>query len=431
MGLWLKHYLGLFFDFEYFGNLNWLAIPLLIYFLVTIKKRKRWEMAIAFVFILSCLFLSVKGRQNFRYLFTLYPFTLALIFLIGWEFIKKKSHRLQIGILVICGIAVLFNYYHFKGTYKPYWKYKIIVEDDRFPHGILKFINNIEDLRSDSKFLICSHRHLFFYHTNKKGIYHGDPKLEIFYRRRNKEAALDVLKNQLKIKYILLHRNFKTWWNIRSLQNIITNDCDLIYQDKYELSLYKLREKDLDKGEKEIVIEEDLDKEELEKLFVNDSLLRNGSFENWSKGPFKTPDYFGGVKKIFMEEKEVKVGKYSAKITGDNFNFFQNLPNFEDYKGKKITCFAWVKTNVPHKYRIQIYDGIDFNFSFRHLGKGRWELLQVNHTVNPHAKFLKIRVIQAAKTGKVDDVVYVDGALLLEGYWNTFDLYSKHIKKSE
>ena len=182
--------------------------------------------------------------------------------------------------------------------------------------------------------------------------------------------------------------------------------------------------------------EKDLDKEELEKLFVNDSLLKNGSLENWSHGHLKKPDFFEGGDNVFegmvnREEKEVKVGKYSAKITGDNFNFAQDLSNFEDYKGKKLTCFAWVKTNVPDKYRIQIYDGIDSSFSKRHSGRGDWELLQVNHTVNPSAKFILIRIIQAERTGKVDDVVYVDGALLVEGDWNTFYLYKLHMNKKE
>ena len=433
MELWVKRYLGLFFDFENYGILNWIAIPLLIYFLVTIKKRKRREMAIAFVFILSCLSLEIKGGYWDRYILTLYPFTLTVIFLLGWEFIKKKSHRLQIGILVLCGIAVFFNYYKFRDTYKFYWKHKVIVKDDYFPHGILKFVNNIEDLRFDSRFLVCSHRHLFYYYSNKKGIHYRDPKLGIFYNQRNKEAAVDVLKNQLKVKYILLHNDFNPSGFLR---NIITSNCSLIYQDKYELSLYKLREKDLDKGEKELVIEKDLDKEELEKIFVNDSLLRNGSFENWTNGPFKNPVFFEGAGNIpegnaIREEKEVKVGKYSAKITGDNFNFYQNLPNFEDYRGKKITCFAWIKTNIPDKFRIQIYDGIKASFSFKHSGNGSWELLQANHTIDPSAKFVLIRVIQAAKTGKTDDIVYVDGAILLKDYWNTYDLYSRHLKKEE
>ncbi len=109
MELWLKRYLGLFFDFEYFGNLNWLAIPLLIYFLVTIKKRKRWEMAIAFVFIISCLLLEIRRGFWPRYIFTLYPFTLAVILLVGWEYLKKKSHYLQIGAFLVCGILIFFN----------------------------------------------------------------------------------------------------------------------------------------------------------------------------------------------------------------------------------------------------------------------------------------------------------------------------------
>jgi hypothetical protein len=166
----------------------------------------------------------------------------------------------------------------------------------------------------------------------------------------------------------------------------------------------------------------------VEKLFVNDSLLRNSSFENWRHGPHKKPDFFEGGDNVLddmvtREEKEVRVGKYSAKIKGDNFNFAQDLSNFKDYKGKSLTCFAWIKTGVPDKYRIQIYDGIDSSFSKRHSGGGDWELLQVNFTVNPLAKFVTIRVIQAERTGKVDDVVYVDGAILVEGDWNTFYIY--------
>ena len=209
-------------------------------------------------------------------------------------------------------------------------------------------------------------------------------------------------------------------WRFRILNDIIINYCDLVYQEKGGY-LYRLREKDLDK-------------EELEKIFVNESLLRNGSIENWSHGPLNKPDFFEGGENVFegmvtREEKELRVGKYSAKITGDNFNFAQDLSNFEDYKGKSLTCFAWVRTEVPNKYRIQIYDGIDSSFSKRHSGKGGCELLQVNHAVNSSAKFVTIRIIQATQTGKIYDVVYVDGALLVEGDWNTFYLYALHMEE--
>ncbi len=422
MELWLKRYLGIFFNFGEFGSLTWLAIPLFVYFVATIKKRKRWEIALASVFILSCLFLFLKGHGYPRYLFTLYPFSLAAIFLYGWEFIKKMSHPLQIGIFTICTLAVLFNCYHLREAYKWHWKYKVSVVDDYFPYELIKFINNIEDLNSDHNFMVLSRRHLFFYHTDKKGIDSRDPKLEFFNRRENKKEALNILKNQLKVKYIFLIWNFKTKFGMTSiLSDIITYDCDLVYQDKNGYYLYKIREKDLKK-------------EELEKLFVNESHLRNGSLENWSHGPLKKPDFFEGGDNVLegmavREEKEVRVGRYSAKITGDNFNFTQILSNIGDYRGKKLTCFVWMKTNVPNNYRIQIDGGLEPSLSKRHSGSGRWELLQANLTVNPSAKNIIIRIIQADKTGNAEDVVYVDGALLVEGDWNTFYLYALHMNK--
>lgn len=417
MDVWVRHYLALLFDFKHYGNLNFLLIPLLIYFLATIKKRKRWEIAVAFVFILSCLLLGKKAVGHSRYILTLYPFALAVIFLLGWEFIKKKSHGLQIGILIICGIFVSFNYYQYREIYKFYWRYKVIVEDDHFPLEMLKFIDNIKDVSPDSATLVCAKSSLYqsyYYHTKKKGTDYNNPRMASFFLKKNKTEALDTLKNHLKIKYIFLGRLFKT---PKILRRIISEECALVYQDEGQY-LYMLREKDLNK-------------EELEKLFSNDSLLKNGSFENWSHGPLKKPDFFEGGDNVFegmvvREEKELRVGKYSARITGDNYNFTQNLSNFEDCKGKSLTCFAWVKTNVPDKYRIEIYDGLDYEFSNRHSGGGDWELLQANYAGNPLAKFLTVRVIQAESAGKVDDVVYVDGAILVKGNWNTFYLYKLH-----
>ena len=429
MELWLRRYLGIFFNFSDFGILNWLAIPLFVYFLITLKKRKRWEISLIFVYTLSCLFLSVKGHGYSRYLFTLYPFTLAAIFLYGWEFIKKKNHPFQIGIFIILTLAVFFNYYHSREAYRFFWKYKVSVVDDNFPHGFIKYINNAEDFISDSTILVLSHRHLFFYHTDKKGMDFRDPKLEFFNRQPNKKAALDVLRNQLKVKYIFLVWNFKTNFGMSNiLSDIITNDCDLVYRDK-KFYLYKIRERKLDK-------------EELEKIFVNDSLLKNGSFENWTKDPLNNPDYFKARYKIkgkyktfkgavIKEEKEIRVGRYSIKITGDSYNFEQDLPNFEKYKRKQITCFVWVKTNVPNKYRIQIHDGVDSSTSKKHSGRGGWELLQANHIVNPSAKLIRVRIIQAVKTENEDAEVFIDGALLVEGYWNTFYLYKLHMEQKK
>ena len=188
MELWLKRYLGIFFDFAEFGSLNWLAIPLFVYLLITLKKRKRWEIALVFVFTLSCLFLSLKGQGYSRYLFTLYPFTLAALFLYAWEFIKKKNHPFQIGIFVILTLAVFLSCYHLREAYRWHWEYRVSVVDDYFPHELIKYINSAEDFISDSTTLVLSRRHLFFYHADKKGMDFRNPKVEIFRMQGNKEA---------------------------------------------------------------------------------------------------------------------------------------------------------------------------------------------------------------------------------------------------
>lgn len=73
--LWLNGYLGPFLRFKMFGSLNWLAFPLFIYFLVTIRTRQRWEIALCLVLSASCIFICIKGYMNYRYQFTLFSCT--------------------------------------------------------------------------------------------------------------------------------------------------------------------------------------------------------------------------------------------------------------------------------------------------------------------------------------------------------------------
>lgn len=382
----------------------------------------RWEKAIIFLFVLSFSFLALFGQNWSRYILTLQPITTALIFLAGWEFIKKKNHFLQVSVFLLLGIMASYNVYHFNDIFKIYWNYKVSAQFDPFPYEIFSYINSLEDLNKESAILVCSHSfslHSYFYYTNKKGIAASDSRMDSFYyrSRRNIQEDLDILRNQMNIQYVYLGRRFlETDWRFGFLSHAIFSYGELVYQEKGQY-LYRLRD-------------QQLQKHEFEKWFINDSHLINGSFENWSQGPSKNPDQFKGGGQISREEKAVKAGQYSVKITGDNFNFTQDISNFERFKGKNLTCFAWIKTNVPGKYRIQIYDGVDSSFSDWHLGRGYWQILQANHQANPDSTLLKVRVIQASKTGNEDDVVYVDGALLVEGNWNTFYQYRMN-KKSE
>lgn len=129
------------------------------------------------------------------------------------------------------------------------------------------------------------------------------------------------------------------------------------------------------------------------------------------------PDFwhiYGGGS-VQKDNSDKKFGKYAIKITGDNFNFYQNVTLSGLAPEKKMSCFAWLKTTVPDKYRIQIYDGIDSSLSERHTGDGKWQLLRAIHTINPKAKSVELRVVQVEKTNGLNDVVYVDGVLLFPG----------------
>ena len=415
MKQFLKHLLVLFTDFKNFGPLICVGIPLFLYTLITIKKRKRWEIALLLLSILSLLLLTLGGEGYVRYILTLYPLIIGAVVYYGWELIRKRDKILKIFAFLILFVLIGLNYAQNSHYYGFYWRYKVAGSEKYFPEQLLNFIQKIQDTEAGEKILIYSRWFLFYYHIDKNGLDFRNPEMNLFYVQEEKSSALDVLKNKIKIKYILVQRSTITELPLTEpFSEILLYDCDLLIQEN-GLELYRLRDSDLDK-------------KDLERYFINESLIQNGSFEIWSQGPSTNPDFFEEGDNILksmiaQEHKDVLLGLYSVKITGDNFNFVQDMPGFEKYRGTKITCFAWVKTNVADKYRIQIYDGFDSSYSLRHSGKGGWELLQANHTINSSAKFVKLRIIQADKTGRTDDIVFVDGALVVEGDWNTFYLY--------
>lgn len=172
-------------------------------------------------------------------------------------------------------------------------------------------------------------------------------------------------------------------------------------------------------------MDDDLTGEELASLFQKESLIKNGSFESWPNGPLKSPAFWFGAENISQEKKDAKIGLSCAKIDGDNYNLSQNVSDLKRILGKKVTCFAWIKTSVPDKYRIQIYDGVGASFSAIHNGDGEWHLFHAVHTVNEKAPLVEVRAIQAAKRGNKKDSVYVDGVILIEGEYASLSAYLK------
>ena len=392
-----------------------LVLALALVFGAAYKARSRGERATALAFLLSFLFLSAAARGYWRYIYTLYPFIIFAFVLYSWEWVKGKKPILRAIFFSLCAGIIAVNLSSSRDLFPFYWRSKVLASESRFPAELLAYINAIKGEDADSAFLVQSERQLFFYHTNKRGVDFRDPRMEPFQRLNDKARALDFLKNTLGIRYI-----YVVWDKTPSgnLARIVQEDCDSVYLDRANgFSLYRIRDRTPDKAS-------------LERLFINDSLLKNGSFEDWTFGPEHLPDHFEANDNVrpgmvSREAGTVKVGHWSIAITGDNFNLGQSMTDIGRLKGNPITVFVWMKTDVPDKYRIQIYDGKTASVSERHSGRGGWELLQANHRVSREAETLLVRVVQAEKTGHPGDVVFLDGALAVEGEWNTFYLYAR------
>ncbi len=442
----LKFYLGNFKDwinniFHIKGSWNLSLIGTLLCFVLDIKN-----FFILFSFPILYIFYMSQQKVNFlRNMVCITPFialSISIVLYHGYKILIVSLNRLRknrlfhfkinsdlifIGCLLILliplkPISVIKSAYKYNKTYKEPRTESVEFARDNFPNAKIgismelrihaydlakiqnKVLFNTEMvslsyLYEENFDYIISSSSYFYYDKEKRGRYSDRIKiLESKFPKKNIIKSFGV--DHVKLDFLS--------WN--PLINIYKVDKSFLN----EKHIRKIKGGNIN-----------LDKEDLEKLFANDNLLRNGSLESWSHGSCSKPDFFEGGDNIFegmifREKREVKAGKYSAKIVGDNFNFTQILANNKDISGKKLTCFVWVKTNVPNKYRIKIDGGYEECSSERHSGSGDWVLLQAKLTVNPLARFIIVRIISARRTGNVDDVVYVDGALLVEGDWSAY-----------
>jgi len=398
--LWFNGYLGIFFRFDKFGRLNLLALPLVVYFLITVKKRERWEIALCLALCISCIFICFWGYVWPRYQLTIFPLLITIIFLFGWQVLRGMNRKVVFGIILICIYMLFGNYNSLKDSYAYYWRGSTGdgKPGERFPYKLIEYINkNVDD---DSEIVGGYNQVILNYYASEKTKLRGPGKSKYMFMR----SAGGALDNLADIEDQSIRRYGVAGYN-------------LVYEDQ-GYKLYKKIDKiDLYKEEARIV---QLYNNLYEPVLSKKSLVKNGSLENWQANNSLLPDFWhiSGGGSVQKESNDKKFGKYAIKLTGDNFNFYQNVTLSGLAPGKEIICFAWLKSTVPDKYRIQIYDGIDSSFSTRHMGDGKWQLLRAIHTIKSKPISLEIRVVQAEKTNGLNDVVYVDGVLLFPGEYS-------------
>ncbi|MFC1461396.1 LamG domain-containing protein [Verrucomicrobiota bacterium] len=402
--LWMNGYLGTFLRFKWFGYLNWLAIPLLIRFIATVRRRQRWEMALVFVLVLSSIVIGIKGYENYRYALTITPFITTAVLYEMWNMSRRRPARyFIIGCL---SLLVLSSFYLRHGLYRYYLTESLWTLQTHLPSRVTSYLNETR-LNDDHRVLILDQSWPYYY-IDQRLINVKHPEVMRILGMRKRSQSLDKLMNQLNIHYVITDKSSKMLFQgsrIRYVFDILKKNSTLIVADD-SCRLYRLW-LGMTAGE-------------IASASRFRSLIMNGTMKNWPEGPIGVPTCWqvqagSAAPRIEREDGATRTGRYCAKVTGDDYCLFQTLATPEKYRGKKVTCFAWLKTSVPDKYSIRIHDGISESASGAHPGDGAWHLFQVTHEVSPKADRVEASAIYAAPTGTVNDVVYVDAVLVKEG----------------
>ncbi|CAB1065070.1 hypothetical protein D1BOALGB6SA_9867 [Olavius sp. associated proteobacterium Delta 1] len=254
--LWLNGYLGIFFRVKFFGYINWLAIPLVIYFLTQFHQAKRWQLALLFVLTLSTIIICTMGYKNYRYQLTLYPVILTLVLLYTYDIIIDKFNIskkivnlfLMATILITLAAGIGTNFSKFKSILidrlkQPSIKSAHVQNPTRgFPAQIIQFLNNLE--QEDWAILECN-QPILYYYTNKRGVYYlSNGVVSVLIAKRKKFAEIVTeFKKRFNIKYIFISEQIEALnrhnrWRV--LNTITKNYCDLIMEE-YTYKLYRLR----------------------------------------------------------------------------------------------------------------------------------------------------------------------------------------------
>ena len=242
----LNGYLGVLFRFKSLGNINWLAVPLLIWFLVTNKKRERWQLALIFVWLVTFLVIVLYGYYNSRYQLTLLPFTAAVVLILMWELLKGKKNHWKMLCFSLLALGCIYNIYHYFDTYTYFWDLRVSRKNPHFPHRLINYLNQDKDIGQPHSKIFVFNQPIFYYYIDKRGIDYESPLCyEIVLGLRQKEGSrrklYQTIRIKRKVKYILIGWSTINQYKERMLSEFLNCEGQLVLEDN-GFYLYKIRD---------------------------------------------------------------------------------------------------------------------------------------------------------------------------------------------
>ena len=236
--LWLNGYLGIFLRFSKFGMINWLVIPIIAFFLITIKRRNRWEIALFFALCMAIIFICITGSRNYRYQLTLLPALNAALFLFGYKILSIQKKVIFISVAVIVVFLIVLSYHSSWKNYQYYYRSAIGngVAGEGFPFKLVEYIN--ENVRKESVVLELN-QPILYYYTNKKGVSVRNKHVRRLINKKKISAkdAFWEIKDSLKVSFVLIRGHLSG-----RLKDIIKLGGELVCEDQ-GYKLYKIKDK--------------------------------------------------------------------------------------------------------------------------------------------------------------------------------------------
>jgi hypothetical protein len=246
--LWINGYLGVFFKFLAFGNINWLVLLLIIPFWKSANGKNNTIRFFLITTLICTAFLSIYGYFNDRYLGTIAPLILCLI---GYILIKNET---SIKTWWLLSVLLILNTLFFMGTRfgKQYGKYlgfkSAIATLAALP--IKENTNNtlieINKMCTNQDTFLVLNLPEFYLKTKQFGHYYL-PSTDELYTRIGMRKLNQLSSKQLNL-YIRDTLNCKYIYALadqllvnESIQNYINTHCELLYCDPIQRSIYKIK----------------------------------------------------------------------------------------------------------------------------------------------------------------------------------------------
>lgn len=250
---WLNGYLGVVFRFKSMGNLNWLIIPLVLWFLWSQRQRglSPAVKALFIVWLLSFLFICLTGYANSRYQLTLFPFTVFIILYIIWQVLQGQPWPIKtLVFLLLCGLCV-HNIIYFSQHYRFFWELKVSRAASHFPQKMVNYLNQEKKIGTEQSRVYVFNQPFYYYYTAKRGIDYVSPIyteifIELTRKEADRQAMYDMIFTKNRVAYLLVGSSILSQYRDRMLTEFLNCECYPIFSE-YGYRLFAIRSSSLEK----------------------------------------------------------------------------------------------------------------------------------------------------------------------------------------